>query len=134
MEDIIIVVKQAFSDYGGIELYTSYDAIPVKDKGDFFTVVSVTKYETSDPIFSDTNIYLPVKAEVTLTLLAPQGSTANELYKYYDKYLEQAVNTLTGMKSGLKNTSVAVDTVSKRLALTAVLQIDAIKYLSKPAN
>lgn len=134
MDEIIKISKDIFKECGNIDLYTSYDAIPVKDKERFFTVISVAKYETFDPIYSDNYFYLPVEAEIKLTALAPQGASADELFDYYNKYLADGIDRLSGMKNGLKNMSVAPDTVSKRLALTAVFRIDAIKTIKRPES
>lgn len=134
MEEIIKISKEIFKEYGDIDLYTSYDAIPVKDKERFFTVISVTKYETFDPIYSDNYFYLPILTEIKLTVLAPQGTSADELFDYYNKHIEEGINHLSGLKNGLRSMSVAPDTVSKRLALTAVFQIDAIKSLRRPES
>lgn len=134
MDEIINIIKERFAEYSDIEPYTSYDAIPVRDKGHFFTVVSAAKYETSAPIYSDNYFYLPVIAEIKLTVLAPQGASANELFAYYNKHIEETVNRIIGKKNGLKNMTVAPDTVSKRLTLTAAFQLDAIKTVRRPES
>lgn len=134
MNEIINIVKLAFSGHSDIEPYTSYDAIPVKDKESFFTVISVTKYETAEPIYSDLYIYFPILAEITLTVLAPQGSSANELFDYYNKHVEGVIDRISGMKKTLRNMKLAPDTVSKRLALTVVFQIDAMKNIKRPES
>ncbi len=75
MQEIISQIKQSFILEGGENIYTAFDAVPIRDKGKFFTVLSIGGYEASAPIYNADKIYMPVKAELLVTVLAPENCT-----------------------------------------------------------
>ena len=58
MQDILSQIKQAFTAAGGKNIYTAFDAVPIRDKGEFFTVLSIDGYEAMPPIYTNNKIYV----------------------------------------------------------------------------
>lgn len=133
MKELISQVKQAFTANGGVNIYTSFDALPVRNKGRFFTVLGIEAYEELNPIYSAETISVPVKAEVTVSVLAPENSTQDQLYDYYADNFEQAADKLCGLSSCLKSIDIDMDKKLSRLVLKAVLKVSGMKNISRTA-
>lgn len=134
MNEIISQIKQSFIDAGGENIYTSFDAAPIRDKGRYFTVLDISRYEAAPPIYTDDKIYMPIKAELTVTVLAPEKYTKEQIYDYYELYFETAVNRLCGLSSNLKQIDVSIDKNLNRLALKAVVKVNCIKTITIPTE
>ncbi|MBO5163756.1 MAG: hypothetical protein J6B75_04845 [Ruminococcus sp.] len=131
MQDILTQIKQAFTAAGGKNIYTAFDAVPIRDKGEFFTVLSIGGYEAMPPIYTNNKIYMPVKAELTVTVLAPEKCSQEEIYDYYSLYFEASVNKLCGLSSTLKKIDVSIDKALNRLALKSVVKLNCMKIITK---
>lgn len=134
MNEIISQIKQSFIDAGGENIYTSFDAAPIRDKGRYFTVLDISRYEAAPPIYTADKIYMPIKAELTVTVLAPEKYTKEQIYDYYELYFETAVNRLCGLSSNLKQIDVSIDKNLNRLALKAVVKVNCIKTITIPTE
>lgn len=134
MQEIISQIKQSFIEAGGENIYTAFDAVPIRDKGRYFTVLDISKYEAAPPIYTADKIYMPVKAELTVTVLAPEKYTKEQLYDYYELYFDAAVNRMCGLSSTLKQIDVSIDKNLNRLALKAVIKLNCVKIMTIPAE
>ena len=133
MKDMLAQIKTAFINNGGENIYTAFDALPVRDKGKFFTVLSIGEYETLTPIYTDTTVYMPVKAELAVKVFAPENCSQQALCEYYSTNFERAVDKLCGMSSRLLRLDVTMDKTLGRLMLKAVLKIGGMKSYSRTA-
>lgn len=131
MQEIISQIKQSFILEGGENIYTAFDAVPIRDKGKFFTVLSIGGYEASTPIYNADKIYMPVKAELLVTVLAPENCTQEQIYDYYALHFEAAVNKLCGLSSTLKRIDISVDKNLNRLVLKAVVKLNCVKIITR---
>ena len=134
MQEIITQIKHSFIEAGGENIYTSFDAVPIRDKGRYFTVLDISRYEAATPIYTANKIYMPIKAELTVTVLAPEKYTKEQIYNYYELYFETAVNRLCGLSSNLKQIDVSIDKNLNRLALKAVIKINCVKTIIMPTE
>ena len=60
-------IKEKLRQAGVTNVYSAFDALPVEKKGEVFTVVGIGAFETSKPVYSQFNVYLPFKTEIEVT-------------------------------------------------------------------
>ena len=129
MVEILSQIRKALEEKGVVNVCEAYDALPVRDKGEYFVVVGAGEYEALNPIRTAEKIYMPVKCDVTFTVYAPMNTTQEQLYGYYRYNLESTVDSMCGLCSRLKSVKVSPDSKLNRLTLTAVMKISCMKTI-----
>ncbi len=128
---ILNQIKSILETASGKHIFIGFDALPVRDKGEIFNVLTTGKYEAMTPIYNATSAYMPIKSEAILTVLAPMNTPSEQLYNYYYSNFDSAINDLCGLCNRLKSIEIAPDVKLKRLALKAVLDISSMKLITE---
>lgn len=131
MFEILSEIRNRLEDTSGKHIFLSYDTVPVRDKGEIFNVLSMDRYEATNPIYSGTSAYMPVKCEITLTVFAPVNTSAEQLYDYYYSNFDTAINDLCGLYNRLKSLETVADNKLNRLTLKSTIEISCIKIFSE---
>lgn len=131
MIEILSQIRKALDDLGVANVCAAYDAIPVRNKGEYFVVIGAGEYEALTPIISEKQIYIPVKCDVKFTVYAPPHLSQEELYGYYRSNLEATIDRLCGLSCRLKSINTSTDTKLNRQTLTAVMKITCMKTIER---
>ena len=108
-------------------VYSAFDARALDRKGSsFFTIVGINSFESSQPIYSQYKVYIPFKAEIELTVAAPDSFSMAELYDYYDTNIAPVVFEMSGLTCTLSRMSVKFDSNIQRLVLCVRLAASGI--------
>lgn len=127
LETIINAVKAKLQECGAHPVYSAFDNVPIerRDKG-IFTVVDISSFESSAPIYSLYTVYIPYKAETEIRIIAPEHCSMTDIYRYYDKFIGEAAAGLYGLNGSLRGMTVKFDSNIRRLVLTAKLSLSGI--------
>ena len=121
LETIINAVKAKLEESGAYPVYSAFDNVSLESrKKGIFTVVDISSFESSSPIYSLYTVYIPYRAEVNIRITAPENCSMTDIYRYYDKYIGSAAAGLNGSLSGM---TVKFDSNIRRLVLTARLSL-----------
>ncbi len=113
-------------------VYSAFDARSLDRKGSgFFTVVGISSFESSQPIYSPYTVYIPFKTELELSITAPQGSTAEELYNFYDTGIAPVIFDMSGLTCRLSKMSIKTDSSISRLVLGVKLSASGITKIGR---
>lgn len=134
MIEILRQIRKTLNDIGVVNVCAAYDAVPVRNKGDYFVVIGAGEYETLTPIHSTNKIYIPVKCDVKFTVYAPKDVSQEQLYGYYRSNLETTIDSLCGLNCRLKSITTSHDTKLNRQTLTAVMKITCMKTIEQEAS
>lgn len=108
-------------------VYSSFDAVDIsKKEKDIFTVVGIDGFESFSPIYSPYYIYIPFKADIGIRVTAPHGTSADDIYRFYDENIEPVISDMSGLTCSLSKMSIKFDSNIQRLVLTAVLSASGI--------
>ncbi len=108
-------------------VYSVYDNIPIPSKGSgIFTVAGIDSFESSSPIHAEFRIFLPFKAEVGITLIAPLSCTMAELYSYFDTHIVPLAENPGSLSFSLKSAAMKTDSNIGRLILKAKFSVSGI--------
>ena len=108
-------------------VYSAFDARALDRKGiSFFTIVGINSFESTQPIYSQYKVYIPSKAEIELTVAAPDSFSMAELYDYYDTNIAPVVFEMSGLTCTLSRMSVKFDSNIQRLVLCVRLAASGI--------
>ena len=130
MVEIITKVKQKLAEKGVTDVYSAYDAIPVRDKGKYFTVLGFSGYEAENPIRTGEKMYMPIKCDLTMTVYAPMNTSQEDIYNYYNYNLETTVNSIVNLSSRLRSISISPDSKHDRMTLKAVIKLSCMKTIN----
>lgn len=131
MLTILSQIKDLLAQASGENIFTAYDAIPIRDKGKYFTILSVSGYEAMNPIYTDTSVYMPVKCNMEITVAAPVNTTYEQIYDYFYSNFDSVLNSICGISNRLKTIEIASDSKLGRLTLKAVMKISAMKIIPR---
>jgi hypothetical protein len=131
MTSILEQFKTAIESLGNDEVYTAFDALPVRTKARSFTVVGIRSYEASAPVFSPTIIFLPFKAEVEINVYARESEPMTALYTYFETYVRPAIDAVSGTTGRLCRLSMKHDSNLRRLVLTAGVSVSGIRRIER---
>lgn len=122
INSIISAAAAKLRAHGASPVYSAFDAVPVELKsGGIYTVVGVSSFESSVPIYSLSTIFLPFKAELEIKVTAPKNYSAEQVYEYFAERIAPAAVELSGLGSFLKRIFIKFDSNIDRLVLTAVV-------------
>lgn len=131
MIDIINKIKQELIENGTRDVYSAFDAIPVKSKGDFFTVIGFKNFESLTPIYSKYTIYIPFKAELEITVTSPKDATMEEVCDYYEIKIGKVIDRLHSFTNNICHMSVKPDSNIKRFILSVGLSVEGMKRIER---
>lgn len=131
MLTILSQIKDLLAQASGENIFTAYDAIPIREKGKYFTILSVSGYEAMNPIYTETSIYMPVKCNMEITVAAPVNTTYEQIYDYFYGNFDSVLDSICGISNRLKAVEIAPDSKLGRLTLKAVMKISAMKILPR---
>jgi hypothetical protein len=132
LRDIIQDIISRLRAQDVTDVYSAFDAKAVERKGKgFFTVVGISAFESSAPIYSPYTVYVPFKAEVEINVTAPENYSMVQLYSYYDENISKAVEDMSGLTCRLTKMSVKFDSNIRRLVLTVKLAASGITKIER---
>lgn len=132
LRDIIQDIISRLRAQDVTDVYSAFDAKAVERKGKgFFTVVGISAFESSAPIYSLYTVYVPFKAEVEINVTAPENYSMVQLYGYYDESISKAVEDMSGLTCRLTKMSVKFDSNIRRLVLTVKLAASGITKIER---
>ena len=132
LRDIIQDIISRLRAQDVTDVYSAFDAKAVERKGKgFFTVVGISAFESSAPIYSLYTVYVPFKAEVEINVTAPENYSMVQLYGYYDESISKAVEDVSGLTCRLTKMSVKFDSNIRRLVLTVKLAASGITKIER---
>lgn len=131
MFTILLHIKNLLEQASGENVFTAYDAIPIREKGKYFTILSVSGYEAMNPVYSDTSVYMPVKCNVEITVAAPVNTTYEQIYDYFYSNFDSVLDSICGISNRVKAVEIAPDSKLGRLTLKAVMNISAMKIIPR---
>lgn len=131
MTDIINTIKQILVDNGTENVYSSFDALPIETKGSFFTVIGIKKLEYSKPVYSEFIIYMPFRAEIEISVLAPLSSSIDEICSYYKSEIKKSIQNIAGFNTCISDVSVKQDKNIGRFVLKVTVSADGIRRIER---
>lgn len=122
LNSIISAAVAKLEAHGASHVYSAFDAVPVELKnGGIFTVIGVSSFESTSPIYSLSTIFLPFKAELEIKVTAPENYSAERIYQYFSEKIAPAAAEFSGLGSFLKRVFIKFDSNINRLVLTAIV-------------
>lgn len=135
LRDIIDDIIEKLAENHVSPVYSAFDGRALDRKGrSFFTVVGISAFESSAPIYSQYMVYLPFKSEIELTVTAPDSSSAEELYEYYDDNIAPVIFDMSGLTCSLSKMSLKFDTNIQRLVLSVKLRVSGITKFERSSS
>ncbi|MBQ8959597.1 MAG: hypothetical protein IJ071_00015 [Ruminococcus sp.] len=131
LTDIISDVKSRLAQAGVRNVFTAFDALPVDKKGECFTVVGVSSLSVEAPIKAPMTVYFPIRAEVEITLLAPESWSLEQIYGLFCEKIEPVLLELSGLTTRLKSLSLRPDSNLHRTVLKAVVFAGGIRTVER---
>ena len=134
LRDIIDDIIEKLAENHVFPVYSAFDGKSLERKGrSFFTVVGISAFESSTPIYSQYMVYLPFKSEIELNVSAPENSSAKELYEYYDNNIAPVIFDMSGLTCSLGKMSLKFDSNIQRLVLSVKLRVSGITKYERSA-
>ena len=134
LRDIIDSIIEKLAENQVFPVYSAFDGRALDRKGrSFFTVVGISAFESSTPIYSQYMVYLPFKAELELNVTAPDKSSAEELCEYYDNNIAPVILDMSGLTCSISKMSLKFDSNIQRLVLTVKLRVSGITKFERSA-
>lgn len=134
MRDLLDLFKEALNDAGNENVYLAFDALPVREKGRFFTVLGIKSFEASSPVYSQYTVFMPFNAEVEINVYAPESQTMRLLLRHFELYVMPAVDSLAGLTTHISRYNMKHDSNLKRLVLTVGVSVSGIRRIEREEN
>ena len=132
LKDIIDSVIAKFNAHGLNSVYSAFDALPVESKGnDIYSIVGVSEFESSTPIYSLSYIYLPFKTQIEIKITGSKNTSMASLYNYFDTYIQPVINDMADLNCSLKKISVKYDSNIQRLVLAINLSASGMSKFER---
>lgn len=132
LKSVISRISEALADKGAQHIYSAFDNIPVAYKGkDIFNIVGIEGFESSVPIYSQYNVFIPFKADAAVSVAAPPDYPAEKLYSYFDKHVLPAFESISSLTCSLKKLVIKKDSSVNRLVLKANFSVSGITRLER---
>ena len=131
LTQIIDDIKRRLMEAGVRNVYTAFDALPVDRKGECFTVVGVSSLNVEAPIMAPLTVYFPIRAEVEITLLAPENWSLEQLYGLFCQKVEPVLLEMSGMTTRLKSLALKPDSNLHRIALKATVSAAWVRKVER---
>ncbi|MCM1132151.1 MAG: hypothetical protein NC340_01635 [Ruminococcus flavefaciens] len=134
MTDIINDIKNSLIESGATGIYSTFDALPVAGKGDIFTVIGIKNLSYSTPVYSQYMIYMPFRAELEIKILAPESTSVEKIFSYYESVIGRVISQMVGLNSSISGMSVKPDKNIGRLVLTVSVSVGGIRKIEREAE
>ena len=132
LSEIIDDIIERLAAASVFPVYSAFDARSLERKGSgFFTVVGISSFESSQPIYSPYTVYIPFKAELELNITAPESSSTEELYSFYDTDVAPVIFNMSGLTCRLSKMSIKNDSSIRRLVLCVKLSASGITKIGR---
>ncbi|MDE5619099.1 MAG: hypothetical protein K2O29_08295 [Ruminococcus sp.] len=135
IDSIIREIIEKLSQNGVTPVYHAFDAVSVEKKNrGFFTVVNVGSFELQTPIYSEFTAFLPYKADIDISVTAPENYRMEKLYGYFSDNVQPAVMKFSGMNCSLRRVSIKHDSNINRFVLTARLSVSGMNKFERSSE
>lgn len=135
LKKILDQIAEELRSCGVKEVYTAFDNIPIEKKGaGIYTVAAIESFESSAPIYSDSIIYLPFKAEASISLIAPQSMTMAKLYDCFDADILPIIDKMGSLTCSLRNLTMKNDANIRKLVLKVRFSASGISRLERSSS
>ncbi len=131
LKEILDSIKEKLRQAGVTNVYSAFDALPVEKKGEVFTVVGIGAFETSKPVYSQFNVYLPFKTEIEVNVTAQRDMSMASLYNYYCDEIEPVLAGMADMNCSVRKMAVRYDSNIQRLVLTVRLAASGMSKMER---
>ena len=128
---IISDIKTALANAGVTNVYSAFDALRTDKKGDFFSVVGISGFETNTPVYSHYYIFIPFRATAEISVTAPEKFPLERLYSYYDENIMPVINSLSGLTAHVSGLTIKHDTNINRLVLNVKFHLTGMKKIER---
>lgn len=135
LKNILSQIVSVLEESGVNKVYTAFDNLPLESKGrDIITVVSVDSFESSAPLYSEYNIFLPFKAEIGISLVAPLSMSMAQLYDYFDSNILPLMDKLGSLTCNMRNLTMKNDANLHKLVLKLRFSATGISKLERSSS
>ena len=132
LKDVIDKVINVLKKNGVNDVYSAFDNISTESKGKhIYSVVGVSEFESSTPVYSLSYIYLPFKTELEIKVTGSKDISMTELYDYFDENIQPAIDDMTDLNCSLKKLSVRYDSNIQRLVLTIRIAANGLNKIER---
>lgn len=131
MNELMDQIKAIFENSGIGNVYTIFDPFLLKNRAERFILLSLRSYETLPFVCDKYWIHIPIKSELVITVAAPENSSADELYRFYDEKLADVVYQLSGTGSRPTAAGIAFDKEINRLTLKVSVKVLGMNDIRK---
>lgn len=131
MLDILETFRSALTADGNDNVYLAFDALPVRGKGGTFTVIGIKSYEASAPVYSETVAFVPFRAEVEVSVYAPESGSMQSLYSYFEDHVLPVIEGMMNLSTRLSRLAIRHDSNLKRLVITAGVSVSGIRRIER---
>lgn len=130
MYEMLSEIKKIMTENNNENVFLAFDAVPINQKGKYFTVLTMENYEVKPPIYSEREIFMPVSGDLVITVAAPMNTAAEEINNYFNNNFGDVINTISGTINHVKGMKIEVDEKINRMTLKVKLKISCIKVIS----
>lgn len=130
MYEMLSEIKKIMTENTNENVFLAYDAVPINQKGEFFTILGMENYEVKPPIYSEREIFMPVSGDLVITVAAPMNTAAEEINLYFTNKFGDVINSISGTINHIKSMKIEVDEKINRLTLKVKMKISCIKVIS----
>ncbi|MDO4864333.1 MAG: hypothetical protein Q4A05_09215 [Ruminococcus sp.] len=134
MHDILSQFRAELLAAGNENVYLAFDALPVRSKGEYFTVLGIKSFEASAPVYSQYTVFLPFKAETEVSVYAPESENMQSLYRCFESSVRPALDAMTSMTTRVCRLSIKHDSNLRRLVLTAGVSVSGIRRIARDSD
>lgn len=130
MYEMLSEIKKIMTENNNENVFLAFDAVPINQKGKYFTVLTMENYEVKPPIYSEREIFMPVSGDLVITVAAPMNTAAEEINNYFADKFGDVINTISGTINHVKGMKIEVDEKINRMTLKVKMKISCIKVIS----
>lgn len=131
MRDILNEVRAALEKRGNDRVFFAFDTISSNYKGEIYTLLGIKSYEAMTPVYSQYTVFMPFKAEIEITVSAPQLTSMASLYSHFEEKIKPAIDDISGLSSRLCRLSIKQDSNLKRFLLTAGFSTGGVRRIER---
>ena len=118
--------------HAGVEnVYTTFDADPIRSKGEIITLVGIRSFEAMTPVYSPVTVYVPFRAELEISLLAPENTPLFELCRFFEEKIRPVLDSVPEISGRPVSVACRHDRVIRRLTLTAAVRTEGVRRIQR---
>ena len=132
LKDVIDKVINVLKKNGVNDVYSAFDNISTESKGKhIYSVVGVSEFESSTPVYSLSYIYLPFKTDVEIRIVGAKESSLYAVYSYFDEKIQPSVLEMTAMNCSMKKLSMKFDSNIQRIVMSVRFSASGVTKLER---